>query len=112
MFAFELIKSFPNLQTLEITSSCQKNILVPTVCSLDVDYNTMGMFQLRSVVFTYSKASESEVCLIKYLLACSPFLKKIVIRPHTCLVLGEQLMFARKLLKLHRASPNVDINLC
>ncbi|KAJ0837882.1 putative F-box domain, leucine-rich repeat domain superfamily, F-box-like domain superfamily [Helianthus annuus] len=108
--AFEMIKSFPNLQTLEITSSCQKDILVSTVCSLDVDYNTMGMFQLRCVVFTYSKASESEVCLIKYLLACSPFLKKIVIRPHSCL--GEQLMFARKLLKIHRASPNVDINLC
>ncbi|KAJ0837884.1 putative F-box domain, leucine-rich repeat domain superfamily, F-box-like domain superfamily [Helianthus annuus] len=60
-YAFEMIKSFPNLQTLEITSRRQKSILVPTICSLDVDYNTLGMLQLRSVDFTYSKASESEL---------------------------------------------------
>ncbi|KAJ0683233.1 putative F-box domain, leucine-rich repeat domain superfamily, F-box-like domain superfamily [Helianthus annuus] len=109
--AFEMIKSFPNLQTLEITPNYYRDEKA-AICSLDVDYNTLGMLQLRSVVFTYIKASESEVCLIKYLLACSPFLKKIVIRPHSCLVLGEQMMFAKKLLKLHRASPDVDINLC
>ncbi|KAF5762070.1 putative F-box domain, leucine-rich repeat domain superfamily, F-box-like domain superfamily [Helianthus annuus] len=109
--AFEMIKSFPNLQTLEITPNYYRDEKA-AICSLDVDYNTLGMLQLRSVVFTYIKASESEVCLIKYLLACSPFLKKIVIRPHSCLALGEQMMFAKKLLKLHRASPDVDINLC
>ncbi|KAM0047810.1 putative F-box domain, leucine-rich repeat domain superfamily, F-box-like domain superfamily [Helianthus debilis subsp. tardiflorus] len=118
--AFEMIKSFPNLQTLEITPTfyeydyefLQDDAPKTAICSLDVDYNTLGMLQLRSVVFTFSNASESEVCLIKYLLACSPFLKKIVIRPHSCLALGEQMMFAKKLLKLHRASPDVDINLC
>ncbi|MFS8028278.1 putative F-box domain, leucine-rich repeat domain superfamily, F-box-like domain superfamily [Helianthus anomalus] len=111
--AFEMIKSFPNLQTLEITPNYYRDDSTKAaICSLDVDYNTRGMLQLRSVVFTYSKASESEVCLIKYLLACSPFLKKIVIRPHSGLALGEQMMFAKKLLKLHRASPDVDINLC
>ncbi|KAJ0445027.1 hypothetical protein HanPSC8_Chr16g0740681 [Helianthus annuus] len=110
--AFEMIKSFPNLQTLEITPTYYGDAPKAAICSLDVDYNTLGMLQLRSVVFTYSKASESEVCLIKYLLACSPFLKKIVIRPHSCLALSEQMMFAKKLLKLHRASPDVDINLC
>ncbi|KAF5762063.1 putative leucine-rich repeat domain superfamily [Helianthus annuus] len=72
--AFEMIKSFPNLQTLEITPSYEDE--KAAICPLDVDYNTLGMLQLRSVVFTYIKASESEVCLIKYLLACSPFLKK------------------------------------
>ncbi|KAJ0683235.1 putative F-box domain, leucine-rich repeat domain superfamily, F-box-like domain superfamily [Helianthus annuus] len=101
--------SFPCLKTLKLSAIDLENA---AICSLDVDYNTMGMLQLRSVVFTYSNASESEVYLIKYILACSPFLKKIVIRPRSCLALGEQLMFARKLLKLHRASPNVDINLC
>ncbi|KAJ0837883.1 putative F-box domain-containing protein [Helianthus annuus] len=112
--AFEMIKSFPNLQTLEIivTPTYEDDAPKAAICSLDVDYNTLGMLQLRSVVFTYSNASESEVCLIKYLLACSPFLKKIVIRPHNGLALSEQMMFAKKLLKLHRASPDVDINLC
>ncbi|KAJ0837880.1 putative leucine-rich repeat domain superfamily [Helianthus annuus] len=112
--AFEMIKSFLNLQTLEIivTPTYEDDAPKAAICSLDVDYNTLGMLQLRSVVFTYSKASESEVCLIKYLLACSPFLKKIVIRPHNGLALSEQMMFAKKLLKLHRASPDVDINLC
>ncbi|KAJ0849817.1 hypothetical protein HanPSC8_Chr13g0573311 [Helianthus annuus] len=108
--AFEMIKSFPNLQTLEITPSYEDE--KAAICPLDVDYNTLGMLQLRSVVFTYIKASESEVCLIKYLLACSPFLKKDCYSSHSCLVLGEQMMFAKKMLKLHRASPDVDINLC
>ncbi|KAJ0445031.1 putative F-box domain, leucine-rich repeat domain superfamily, F-box-like domain superfamily [Helianthus annuus] len=57
--AFEMIKSFPNLQTLEITPSYEDG--KAAICSLDVDYNTLGMLQLRSVVFTYIKGSESEL---------------------------------------------------
>ncbi|XP_035840889.1 F-box/FBD/LRR-repeat protein At1g13570-like isoform X2 [Helianthus annuus] len=58
--AFEMIKSFPNLQTLEITPNYYRDEKA-AICSLDVDYNTLGMLQLRSVVFTYIKASESEL---------------------------------------------------
>ncbi|KAI3796247.1 hypothetical protein L1987_38914 [Smallanthus sonchifolius] len=109
--AFELIRSFPNLQTLEIKASDWDDGPTPATCSIDLDYNTMGLLQLQSVVFTYLKGSENEVCLIKYLLGCSPFLKKIVIRHRSFLLSDEKLVFARKLLKLHRASPVVDIDL-
>ncbi|KAI3671836.1 hypothetical protein L1987_57322 [Smallanthus sonchifolius] len=109
--AFELIKSFPNLQTLEITSVEYDAAPAPIICSPEVDHNTTALLQLRSVVFTYLKGSENEVCLIKYLLASSPFLKKIEIRPHSVLVSDEKFMFATKLLKLHRASQEVDIDL-
>ncbi|KAJ0823179.1 putative F-box domain, FBD domain, leucine-rich repeat domain superfamily [Helianthus annuus] len=109
--AFELIKSFPNLQTLEITTTSHRDVgPTPAICSPDLDYNSMELLQLQSVVFTYFKASENEVCLIKFLLAYSPFLKKIVIHPHSCLSLDEKLVYARKLLKLHRASPVIDID--
>ncbi|KAJ0439787.1 putative FBD domain, leucine-rich repeat domain superfamily [Helianthus annuus] len=110
-FAFELLRSFQNLQILEITTSDLDDSPTPEICSLEVDYNTMGLLKLRSVVFTYYKGSENELCLVKYLLACSPFLKKSVIRPYSFLESDVKFMFARKLLKLHRASSAVDIGL-
>ncbi|KAJ0444996.1 putative F-box domain, FBD domain, leucine-rich repeat domain superfamily [Helianthus annuus] len=110
-FAFELIGSFQNLEILEITARDLVDSPTPEICSLEVDYNTMGSLKLRSVVFTYYKGSENELCLVKYLLACSPFLKKIVIRPCSFLESDKKFMFARKLLKLHRASSAVDIDL-
>ncbi|XP_076927940.1 uncharacterized protein LOC143591686 [Bidens hawaiensis] len=110
--AFEMISSFPNLQTLEI-SAYGLGVADSTqaFCSLEIDYNTMALLRLQSVVFTYSTTSENEVCLIKYLLVFSPYLKKIVIRPRTSPSSGDQFKFARKLVKLHRASPVVDIDL-
>ncbi|XP_076884209.1 F-box/FBD/LRR-repeat protein At1g13570-like [Bidens hawaiensis] len=108
--AFELIRSFPNLQTLEITTSTRvwHNGGPPRA-----DYNKTGLLQLRSVIFEYSKGSENELCFLKYLLVRSPFLKKIVIRPHcfSTITLDGKLEFASKLLKVHRASPVVDIDL-
>ncbi|XP_076918221.1 F-box/FBD/LRR-repeat protein At1g13570-like [Bidens hawaiensis] len=104
--AFELIRSCPNLQTLEITTSRWHAGHAP-----QVDYDTTGQLQLRSVKFEYLKGSESELCLLKYLLACSPFLKNIVIHPSRIFLQDEMLKFASKLLKLHRASPVVDIDL-
>ncbi|KAI3671839.1 hypothetical protein L1987_57319 [Smallanthus sonchifolius] len=114
-YAFQMIRSFPNLQTLEITTSYENAAPRPGICSLEVDYNTMWQQQqLQSVVFRDLKGSENEVCLIKYFLACSPFLKKIVIGLHSRLPYhthNEKFMFATKLLKLQRASPVVDVNL-
>ncbi|XP_076897412.1 F-box/FBD/LRR-repeat protein At1g13570-like [Bidens hawaiensis] len=109
-FAFELIRSCPNLQTLEITASSWYAGPPPPP-----DYNTTEQLQLRSVLFEYWKGSENEVWLLKYILACSPFLKKLVIRPlRLSLVViksDERLKFASKLMTLHRASPVVDINI-
>ncbi|XP_076890009.1 F-box/FBD/LRR-repeat protein At1g13570-like [Bidens hawaiensis] len=74
--AFELIRSCPNLQTLKITAY-NSYAGLPT----QVDYSTTKQLQLRSVRFKYWNGSENEVCMLKYLLACSPFLKKIAIHP-------------------------------
>ncbi|KAJ0837869.1 putative F-box domain, leucine-rich repeat domain superfamily, F-box-like domain superfamily [Helianthus annuus] len=110
--AFELIRSFPNMETLEITTYAGwYDSLAPPICSPEVEYNTIGLLQLQSVFFTYCSGSENEVCLIKYLLACSPFLKKIVMRPHSQLEYSKKLTFAMKLLELHRASPVAEIKL-
>ncbi|KAJ0439790.1 putative F-box domain, FBD domain, leucine-rich repeat domain superfamily [Helianthus annuus] len=103
---FELIRHLPNLQTLIILACDQKKN-----CSPEVDYNTMGPLQLRSVMFNCLKGSENEVRLIKYLLACSPFLKKIEIYFQNSIKRHEQSMFATKLLKIQRAYPEVDISL-
>ncbi|XP_076885274.1 F-box/FBD/LRR-repeat protein At1g13570-like isoform X2 [Bidens hawaiensis] len=109
--AFELIRSCPNLQTLEITASNSRADSPTQVVQVD-DYNTTGLLQLRSVTFECLKGSENELRLIKYLLACSPFLQKIVIRPHSSSTIKpyEKLKFASKLLKLHRASPVAEID--
>ncbi|KAJ0445011.1 putative F-box domain, leucine-rich repeat domain superfamily, F-box-like domain superfamily [Helianthus annuus] len=65
--ALDLIRSFPNLQTL-IIIACDEYSGPPQPVE---DYNTTRLLQLRSVHFTYNTASENELCLIKYLLACS-----------------------------------------
>ncbi|MFS7889296.1 putative F-box domain, leucine-rich repeat domain superfamily, F-box-like domain superfamily [Helianthus anomalus] len=109
---FEIIRQLPNLQTLEIIATSVSNVVpTPAICSPEVDYNTMGPLQLRSVGFIDLKGSENEVCLITCLLGCSPFLKRIGIRPHKSLARDKQLMFDSKLLKLQRAYPVVAINL-
>ncbi|KAJ0683247.1 putative F-box domain, FBD domain, leucine-rich repeat domain superfamily [Helianthus annuus] len=108
-FALETIRHFSNLQTLEITGIMHLvDDPVPVLIPIpEVEYNTM---ELRSVVFNEFKGSENEVYLLKYFLACSPSLKKIVIHPDWSLALGEQFMLAKKLLKLHRASPIAEIH--
>ncbi|KAK9051164.1 hypothetical protein SSX86_027790 [Deinandra increscens subsp. villosa] len=110
-FSFDIIRSSPNLQTLEITAGYWGVSSPLAICSPDVDYNALGLLQLRSVIFTDLKHSENEVVWIKYLLACSPFLEKICIHLEPDLSSDAKLMFAKKLLKLHRASAVVDIDL-
>ncbi|KAM0047806.1 putative F-box domain, FBD domain, leucine-rich repeat domain superfamily [Helianthus debilis subsp. tardiflorus] len=106
--ALEMIRHLPNLQTLEITATPYVDDPFPIpIPILDVEYN---MMELRSVVFRNFKGSENEVYLIKYFLACSPSLKKIVVHHDWCLGPSEQLMFAKMLLKLRRASPVAEID--
>ncbi|KAJ0445035.1 putative FBD domain-containing protein [Helianthus annuus] len=134
--ALEMMRHLPNLQTLEITATphvcidhtacliitylysfvfeylsfLQVDDPVPIsipIPILDVEYN---MMELRIVLFRNFKGSENEVYLIKYFLACSPSLKKIVVHHDWCLGPGEQLIFAKMLLKLHRASPVAEID--
>ncbi|XP_076918219.1 F-box/FBD/LRR-repeat protein At1g13570-like [Bidens hawaiensis] len=105
--ALEMIIHFPNLQTVEIYSPLRRgNDPFPVFIPMpEVEYKTI---ELRSVVFRFFKGSENEIYLIKYFLECSPFLKKIDIMGD--IAFDEQLVFVKKLLKLHRASPVAEID--
>ncbi|KAI7754341.1 hypothetical protein M8C21_006029 [Ambrosia artemisiifolia] len=106
--ALEMIRHFPNVQNIEIEADMlAADPLLIQVPIPKVEYNLM---KLQSVVFQYLKGSENEMCLIKYLLACSPSLSKIDVHRHCCLEPFEQLFFAKKLLKLRRASTVAEIN--
>ncbi|KAJ0683225.1 putative F-box domain, FBD domain, leucine-rich repeat domain superfamily [Helianthus annuus] len=105
-FAFEMIRSSPNLQTLEITPSNWNADSPP-----QVDYSTTRLLQLQSVMFDCLKGSENELRLMKYLLACSPFLKRMHIFSRFFSSAEEKVVFIKKLLKLYRASPVVEIEL-
>ncbi|XP_076924856.1 F-box/FBD/LRR-repeat protein At1g13570-like [Bidens hawaiensis] len=104
-FTMEIVKSSPNLQDLcyILLSSHSDVPLTHAICSPEVDYHTMGSLQLRIAWFVSFNGSENEICFIKYLLACSPLLKKIGIMSE------EEVMLDTKLLKLPRASPSAKI---
>ncbi|XP_076918220.1 F-box/FBD/LRR-repeat protein At1g13570-like [Bidens hawaiensis] len=101
--ALELIKSSPNLHTLGILAIQSDADPIPIP---EVEYKTTT---LRSVLFTCFAGTENEVYLIKYLLACSPSLKRFYICPRDHLPPTERLMFTTKLLKLPRASTVAEI---
>ncbi|KAJ0837889.1 putative F-box domain, leucine-rich repeat domain superfamily, F-box-like domain superfamily [Helianthus annuus] len=103
--ALEIIRHFPNLQIFEI-AHVSEHVSIP----FPIPEVEVTMMELRRVVFALFKGSENEVCLIKYFLACSPSLKKIVVHRDWFLGSDEQLIFTKKLLKLHRASPVAEID--
>ncbi|GKA66775.1 F-box/FBD/LRR-repeat protein-like protein [Tanacetum coccineum] len=106
----ELICGFPNLESLSIRSIYKYAVRVPAVCSSPVDFSRMGQLQLLKVKLAEIRGLKREVCLVKYLLDCSPLLKKMDIHADSSGVRelggdnGER-KFATKLLKLRRASP-------
>ncbi|KAJ0823186.1 putative F-box domain, leucine-rich repeat domain superfamily, F-box-like domain superfamily [Helianthus annuus] len=112
--ALELIRSCPNLQTLEISANDLVDLVddpTPAVGSPEVDYNTTTeLLQLRTVDISVYKGSENEVCLIKYLLACSPFLKKFVVRLHSDLSYDEKWRFFTKLSMIPQGSVAIDLD--
>ena len=75
----------------------------------------MSKLQLQYVLFISFRGLESEVCLIKYILACSPSLESIDIFPDGPFKAsaGEKgmLMFDSKLLELPRASPIAEVKI-
>ena len=87
---------------------------LPAVCSSELVHRKMGQLRLQKVVLHSIRGLENEVCLIKYLLACSQFLKKMVIHSNSTQGFhgnfGE-LMVTKMLLKLHLASPTAKIDL-
>lgn len=83
-------------------------------CPPEVGCRRTRQLQLQQVVLEDVIGLENEVCLIKCLLACSPYLKKMVIRADSSKVFGGEngkIEFATKLLKLHRASSINEVDL-
>ncbi|GJR77131.1 putative RNA-directed DNA polymerase, partial [Tanacetum coccineum] len=109
-FVTDMICGFPNLETLTINGEYHYNDHVPetSVRSTELNCSKMGQLQLREVLIGSIMGLENEISLIKFILACSPLLKNMLI--FTRKVLGGELMFAKKLLKLHRASPVAEID--
>ncbi|XP_071735724.1 uncharacterized protein [Rutidosis leptorrhynchoides] len=113
-FAFEMIWGLPELQNLEITAALNGAVPPLAFSSSTLNHVSMGQLKLRSVVFKCCRGLENEICLIKKLLACSPFLKKIDICASSSLIIGGdngKLMFAMELLKPHRASSVAEVNI-
>ncbi|XP_071739454.1 F-box/FBD/LRR-repeat protein At1g13570-like [Rutidosis leptorrhynchoides] len=113
-FAFEMICNSPELQTLKITATYNNPVPPPAFCSSSLNHISMDQLKLRSVVFKSFRGSENEICLIKNLLVCSPELNKIDIHTKPYLMFGDvngKLMFATKLLELHRASSVAEVKI-
>ncbi|GKC77051.1 F-box domain containing protein [Tanacetum coccineum] len=112
--AVELICRSPNLETLWIRAKHDYEVPQPALCSSDVDFSKMGQLQLQSVMLVCIGCLKNEECLIKSLLSGSPSLRKMVIYADLFQHVGVdngKLMFATKLLELHRASPVAEIKL-
>ncbi|XP_071704189.1 F-box/FBD/LRR-repeat protein At1g13570-like [Rutidosis leptorrhynchoides] len=114
MFAFELIRCTPNLQTLFITA--KRNDVVPSPANFLSELNSiqLGLAQLRRVTLVSFQGSENEILLIKILLAGTPSLEEFSIHPESSEVFNAdngKLMVATKLLKFHRASPKAEVEI-
>nr|XP_043623194.1 uncharacterized protein LOC122594976 [Erigeron canadensis] len=107
--AFGILFGCTNLQTLRIRAIYKNDVPPPAIFSREVDCSTMRQLQLQNVKLEAIKGLDNEVCLIKYMLACSPVLKSLVVVCNSSIGSNEKDMFARKLLKLHRASPIAEI---
>ncbi|KAI3719919.1 hypothetical protein L6452_20825 [Arctium lappa] len=114
LYVWDLIKGSSNLQTLKMKVTHLKeddDVSPPPVGSREIDCGIIGKLQLRRVELHSIKDSEIDVCFIKSLLASSSLLEKMVIHKLYGFDVEEKYTFAKKLLKLHRASPIAEIDL-
>nr|GEV59955.1 hypothetical protein [Tanacetum cinerariifolium] len=105
--ALDMISGFPDFKTLTIIVRYKVDVPPPLHVPSEINYNRMRKLQLKNVVLLSCRGSENEVCLVKYLLACSPLLKKITIHAVSSQVFGGEngkLMFATKLPAVTRTS--------
>nr|XP_043626254.1 F-box/FBD/LRR-repeat protein At1g13570-like [Erigeron canadensis] len=109
--AYKMICGSPNLRTLYMTVASTQASLPYVFRSTDSNQKTYRGLQLRDVVFRSCRGSLREVSLIKYLLDCTPLLKKMVIHSDSSMMSDEKLVFATTLLKLSRASRTAKVDL-
>ncbi|XP_071735766.1 F-box/FBD/LRR-repeat protein At1g13570-like [Rutidosis leptorrhynchoides] len=110
-FVIEMICGSPTLQKLRIMVTYKNNFRAFLYPSLDFDCNKKRKLQLKNVVIDECKGTANEALLIKYILACSPLLKKIVINPFYTQDDRYKFWLARKLLRFHRVSPVAEIDI-
>nr|XP_017246313.1 PREDICTED: F-box/FBD/LRR-repeat protein At1g13570-like [Daucus carota subsp. sativus] len=102
-----LIRSAPNL--------CQLNISAKYVAKGDFkkyqmkDFEECTMDHLEIVTFSYFEGFRAEMKLVKFLLACSPLLKKMSIHSHEDLEKDVALMMFKEILQYPTASSRVQI---
>uniref|UniRef100_A0A5B7AK66 F-box domain-containing protein n=1 Tax=Davidia involucrata TaxID=16924 RepID=A0A5B7AK66_DAVIN len=100
-----LLRSSPNLQELDISATRNAD-MVPALNFLEEDcrLNRLQVVKFRSII-----GLESELELIKSLLACSPLLERMFIGCHAELDANAMLMMSKELLRFRRASPKAEI---
>ena len=97
-----------------ILQACDNYVSPETLWSLELNPKTAGKLQLLDVSFPSFRGSKNEVCLLRYLLACSPLLKKISIKLELESLVGgegEKFKLTKKLKKLYRASPAAEMDI-
>ncbi|KAM3359261.1 hypothetical protein P3S68_022194 [Capsicum galapagoense] len=107
-YALFLIRSFPNLQSMEIKVEFDDND-IPPLESLEVErFSYVTFNHLREVKLMQSNGTIPEKQLIKLLLAKSPELLKMLIEP--CLVEeSETVQILTELTRFQRASSNAEV---
>ncbi|KAF3630196.1 putative protease 2-like [Capsicum annuum] len=107
-YALFLIRSFPNLQSMEIKVESDDND-IPPLESLEVErFSYVTFNHLREVKLMQSNGTIPEKQLIKLLLAKSPELLKMLIEP--CPVEeSETVQILTELTRFQRASPNAEV---
>ncbi|GJT52206.1 putative F-box-like domain superfamily protein [Tanacetum coccineum] len=107
----DLICGFPDLETLLIKATFGDDVPAPAGSSSEVDFSRVTRLKLQKVKFVSVKCPKNEVCLMKSLIACSPFLEKMVINPKSSKLFGDydgKRKFVRELM-LYQASPIMEI---
>ncbi|KAF3664811.1 putative protease 2-like [Capsicum annuum] len=103
-----LIRSFPNLQSMEIKVESDDNH-VPPLKSLEVEHFSDVTFNhLREVKLMQTNGTIPEIQLVKLLLTKSPELERMLIVP--CLVEEfATVHILAELIRFQRASPNAEV---
>lgn len=106
-----LIRSSPNLQTLEIKHASFENWSVEPIAKFmeAQDCETCCLEQLRTVKLEYIKGLSPELLLIKYLLGISPVLETMFIMCHKHVDEDKKVKLATSVEMFHRASPKAEV---
>ncbi|KAG5603633.1 hypothetical protein H5410_025125 [Solanum commersonii] len=103
-----LIRSFPNLQSMEIKVECDDND-IPALESLEVErFSDVTFNHLREVKLMQTNGTIPEIQLMKLLLAKSPELMKIIIEP--CVVEeSATVKILTEIIQFQRASTKAEV---